>query len=152
MSIDPGQGFVAGSEVLVQLQQGTKIINRYGDPLGVADIDVGVPLMVDGVLDIAVDPDVLYAALIIIDTDAARLTTLRGTLGANPDGSCGLNLVTAEGDRSIRFDADTRAYLVSDSRSEQVDPGELPPGLSADVYGVPHTDGCFDAETIIAFQ
>ncbi|UCE77587.1 MAG: hypothetical protein JSU62_05255, partial [Gammaproteobacteria bacterium] len=79
-------------------------------------------------------------------------TTLRGTLGANPDGSCGFDLVTAEGDRSIRYDADTRAYLVSDSGSEQVAPGELPPGLSADVYGVPHSDGCFDAETIIAFQ
>jgi len=152
MSIDPGQGFVAGSEVAVQLQQGTKIINRHGEALGAGAIEPGIQMMVDGVLDISVEPDVLFAALIVINTDAARLDKLTGSLGANPDGSCGLNLVTDSSDRSIAYDADTRAYVVSDSASEQVAIAELPDGAAADVYGVEAIDGCFDAETIIAFQ
>ncbi len=152
MSIDPGQGFVAGSEVAVQLQQGTKIINRHGETLGAGAIEPGIQMMVDGVLDISVEPDVLFAALIVIDTDAARLDKLSGTLGANPDGSCGFNLATDSGDRSIRYDADTQAYVVSDSGSEQVSVDDLPDGAAADVYGEEGIDGCFDAETIIAFQ
>ena len=151
MSIDPGQGFVAGSEVAVQLQPGTKIINRHGEALGAA-IEPGIPMMVDGVLDISVEPDVLFAALIVIDTDAGRLDKLTGTLGANPDGSCGFNLVTDSGDRSIRYDAETRAYVVSDSGSDQVSVEDLPDGAVSDVYGEPAGDGCFDAETIIAFE
>ena len=152
MSIDSGQGFVAGSEVAVQLQQGTKIINRHGETLGAGAIEPGIQMMVDGVLDISVEPDVLFAALIVIDTDAARLDKLSGTLGANPDGSCGFNLATDSGDRSIRYDADTQAYVVSDSGSEQVSVDDLPDGAAADVYGEEGIDGCFDAETIIAFQ
>jgi hypothetical protein len=152
MSIDPGQGFVAGSEVAVQLQQGTKIINRQGDALGASAIEPGVQMMVDGVLDIAVEPDVLFAALIVIDTDAARLEKLTGTLGANPDANCGFTLETDGGDRSIGYDASTRAYVVSDSGSDQVSVDALPDGAVTDVYGEEAINGCFDAETIIAFQ
>ena len=152
MSIDPAQGFVAGSEVAVQLQRGTKIINRQGEALDAGAIEPGVQMMVDGVLDISVEPDVLFAALIVIDTDAARLDKLTGTLGANPDGSCGFNLATDSGDRSIRYDAGTRAYVVSDSGSDQVAVDALPDGAVTDVYGEEAIDGCFDAETIIAFQ
>ncbi len=156
MSIDPGQGFVAGSEVEVQLQRGTKIINRYGEPLSFDAIAPGVAMMVDGVLDLSVEPDALYAALIIIDTDAARLTKLTGILGDNPDGSCGLTLMTESGDRSMRYDDHTRAFIVhalgSSGGSEEVPVAALPSGLPADAYGVEASDGCFDAETIIAFD
>jgi hypothetical protein len=140
------------SEVVVQLQQGTKIINRFGEPLSVGDIDVGVSLMADGVLDMNVDPDVLYAALIVLDNDAARSSKLSGTLGTIPDGSCGLSLVTDSGDRSVSYDSSTRAYLVSGGGSQQLAVAALPEGFLADVYGVEAIDGCFDAETIIAFQ
>ena len=152
MSIDPGQGFVTGTDVEVQIQEGTLIINRFGETLDVSDIGLGVPMKVDGVLDISVEPDVLYAALIVIDTDTNRLTKLSGTLGANPDGGCGFNLVTAGGDRSISYNTYTRAYVVSTSGSEAVDVADLPSEVSADVFGVEASDGCFAAETIIAFQ
>jgi hypothetical protein len=152
MSIDPDQGFVADSEVSVQIQPRAKIINRRGEELDQDAIVPGVPMRVDGVLDIAVEPDILFAVLIVLDTDADRLDKLSGVLGANPDGSCGFNLVTGAGDRSIRYDSLTRAYVVSDSGSTQVDVEDLPPGLQADVYGEQADDGCFDAENVIAFD
>ena len=120
--------------------------------LGAGAIEPGIQMMVDGVLDIAVEPDVLFAALIVIDTDAARLEKLTGTLGANPDANCGFNLETDGGDRSIGYDAGTRAYVVSDSGSDQVSVDALPDGAVTDVYGEEAINGCFDAETIIAFQ
>ena len=140
------------SEVAVQLQEGSKIINRYGKVLGADDIAEGIPMMADGVLDRAEDPDVLFAALIVIDTDAARLARISGILGSNPDGSCGLSLMGDGGDRSIRYDAGTRAYVVSTSGSEEVPVADLRSNLAADVFGAEASDGCFNAETIIAFE
>jgi hypothetical protein len=140
------------SDVVVQLQEGSKIINRYGEMLSADDIAPGISMMVDGVLDSAVDPDVLFAALIVVDTDAARLTRISGTLGDNPDSSCGLTLMAGSGDRSIRYAANTRAYVVSASGSEEVSVADLQSGLAADVFGEEASDGCFSAETIIAFQ
>jgi hypothetical protein len=139
--------------VVVQVQSNTKIIDRSGEILDVGDIEAGVPLMVDGVLDISVNPQILYAALIVIDSDAAQTGKLSGALGAIPDGSCGLGLeTTASGDRSISYDAYTRAYLVSGGGSQQISVETLPEGFSADIYGVEGIDGCFDAETIVAFE
>ena len=140
------------SDVVVQLQEGSKIINRYGEVLSADDIAPGLPMMVDGVLDNAADPDVMSAALIVIDTDAARLTRISGTLGDNPDSSCGFTLMGDSGDRSIRYDANARAYVVSSSGSEEVSVTALRSGLAADVFGAEAVDGCFSAETIIAFE
>ncbi|MGW8310080.1 MAG: DUF4382 domain-containing protein [Thiogranum sp.] len=140
------------SEVVVQVQSNTQIVDRSGAILNVSDIEAGVPLMVDGVLDMNVNPQILYAALVVIDSNAAQTGKLSGTLGAIPDGSCGLGLKTASGDRSISYDAYTRAYLVSGSGSQQISVETLPEGFSADVYGMEDIDGCFDAETIVAFE
>ncbi|MGB5406944.1 MAG: hypothetical protein WBN43_09145, partial [Thiogranum sp.] len=96
--------------------------------------------------------DVMSAALIVIDTDAARLTRISGTLGDNPDSSCGFTLMGDSGDRSIRYDANARAYVVSSSGSEEVSVTALRSGLAADVFGAEAVDGCFSAETIIAFE
>jgi hypothetical protein len=139
-------------EAVVQLQEGTRIINRYGEQLGADDIAAGIPMMVDGVLDSAAEPDVVFAALIVVDTDAAWLTRISGTVGDNPDLSCGLTLMSDSGDRSIRYNANTRAYVVSASGSEEVSATDLQSGLVADVFGAEATDGCFSAETIIAFE
>ena len=156
MTIDPQQGFVAGSQVAVQLQNGTAIIDRSGEPLDGADITPGVPVRVDGVLDISGDPDVLNAALVMVDADALSQTVLSGTIGANPDGSCGLTLLTGSGDRGVRTTSATRAYLVtamaSAGGSVLIPVEELTGGQDADIYGQEDTDGCFVAETVIAYQ
>ena len=140
------------SNVVVQLQEGSKIINRYGRLLSADDIAPGIPMMADGMLDSAPDPDLLSASLIVIDIDAIRLKRINGTLGDNPDRSCGLTLMGGSGDRSIRYDASTRAYVVSASVSEEVSVADLRSGLAANVFGTEAIDGCFSAEIIIAFE
>jgi hypothetical protein len=105
-----------------------------------------------GVLDVGTDT--LFASLVLIDTSTS--TRLTGTVGTNPDGSCGFTLMTASGDRSIRTDAATGVFLVtatsSSGSSEQISVSQLPPGQEANVYGNEALDGCFDADTIIAFD
>ena len=103
-------------------------------------------------LDSAAEPDVLFAALLVVDTDATRLTRVSGILGDNPDGSCGFTVMSDIGDRGIRYDANTRAYAVSASGSEEVSIAALPSGLATDVFGTEANDGCFNAETVIVFE
>ena len=99
-----------------------------------------------------VDNDILYASLIVVDTDSS--TKLEGTVGANPDNSCGFTLITADGDRSVYTDSNTKAFLVTvtdlTGSSSPINVSELSPGQQADVYG-DYNNGCFDAHTIIAY-
>ncbi|MCO6413313.1 MAG: DUF4382 domain-containing protein, partial [Thiogranum sp.] len=137
-TIDPDQGFGVGTGIEVQLQDGTLIVDRYGVPLPVSAIGDGVIMTIDGVLDISEEPDVLYAALIVIDTEALTQVELNGTVLAYPDGSCGLGIATDSGDRSIDVTG-AAIYLVSSDgltgSSEPIDAADLEPGQEVDVYG-----------------
>lgn len=147
MDVDEGQGYTTPLTLNVQIQEGTILINRSGAIVSSSAINTGKLVAVRGVLDVATDT--LYASLIIVDTDSS--TQLVGTVGANPDGSCGFTLVTAEGDRSIATDSDTKAFLVVDGSSSPIDISELILDQAADVYGNENINGCFDAHTIIAY-
>jgi hypothetical protein len=152
MNVDPGQGLITPLELTIQLQEGTRLINRQGEVLDPSAIEVGTLVSVRGVLD--VDAAAVYASLVIIDTSSD--TRLTGTVGSNPDGSCGFALMTASGDRSIRTGSTTGVFLVNaaatGSESQQIGIGELGAGQTADVYGSQAVDGCFDADTIIVFD
>lgn len=156
MEIAPNQGFGSGTVVSVLIQDGTKIVNRRGKVLGPDDIDSGVAMRVDGVLDTTTDPDTLRAALIVLDMDAARQERISGTIGSNPDGSCGLTLMTDTGDISVKT-RNANAFLVTatdgNGSSEPIPVNDLVSGQTADMYGESDpSDGCFDAETIIAYE
>lgn len=151
MMIDPGQGLIAENGVVVQLQQGTKIINRQGVLLGLGAIQPDVAMMVNGVLDISDEPDVLYAAFVVIDVEGATLQRLSGPMGANPDNSCGLTVQTSTGDRSVDVSG-AHAFLVTDGSSSPADISTITGGQQVDIYGRARIDGCFDAELIIAFE
>jgi hypothetical protein len=151
LDVDPGQGLTTPLQLTVQLQDGTRLINRKGEALDSWAIQNGRLVSVRGVLDIGTDT--LLASLVLIDTDSS--TQLTGTVGSNPDGSCGFTLMTATGDRGIRTAATTGVFLVTatsgSGSSEQIGVGQLTSGQEADVYGSEASDGCFDADTIIAF-
>jgi len=148
MDVDPGQALTTPLILNVQIQDGTILINRQGEAVAAADIGIGNLVAVRGVLDVATDT--LYASLIIVDTDTS--TELTGTVGANPDGSCGFTLSTAGGDRSIATDIATNIYLVTGSSSGPIAVGDLTTGQQADVYGDENAGtGCFDAHTILAY-
>ena len=144
--IDPGQGLVTPLNLAVQIQKGTLLVNRKGQPVILANIVTGKLVSARGVLDVT--RDTLFASLIVIDTDAS--TQLTGSVGSNPDANCGFTLATSTGDRSISTDINTRIFLVSDGTSMPIDVSELTTGLQADVYGDEVLNGCFAAHTIIA--
>ena len=146
MDVDPGQGFTTPSTLNIQIQDGTLLINRKGSPVSIADIVTGKLVSVRGVLDTSIDT--LLASVIVVDTD--KSTRLTGIVGANPDNSCGFTLMTAAGDRSVRTDSNTRAYLVIDGSSSPISVSELRTGQQADAYGS-DSNGCFDAQTVIAY-
>jgi hypothetical protein len=147
MDVDPGQGLITPLNLIVQIQDGTLLINRKGQAVTAADIITGKLVSVRGVLDVS--QDTLFASVIVVDTDSS--TQLIGTVGANPDNSCGFTLMTATGDRSIHADSNTNAYLVVDGISKPIDVSALSTGQQADVYGSANVNGCFDAHTIIAY-
>jgi hypothetical protein len=148
MDVAPGQGLVTPLNLTVQLQKGTLLIDRKGNPVDSTAIYNGKLVSVRGILDVT--KDILFASVVVVDTDSS--TMLSGTVGANPDGSCGFTLMTAGGDRSIFTDSSTRTFMVKDGASMPIDVSELTPGQRADVYGNSDaSSGCFDAHTIIAF-
>jgi hypothetical protein len=147
MDVEPGQGLITPLSLNIQIQQGTLLINRKGQPVTTDDIVTGKLVSARGVLD--VNNDTLFASVIVVDTDSS--TQLTGTVGANPDSICGFTLMTATGDRSIHTDSNTKAFLVVNGTSSQIDVSALSTGQQADVYGIANINGCFDAHTIIAY-
>lgn len=146
MDVAPGQGLVTPLNLTVQIQKSTLLINRKGIPVDSTAIDSGKLVSVRGVLDVT--KDILFASVVVVDTDGS--TQLTGTVGANPDASCGFTLMTASGDRSIHTDVNTKIFLVTAGASTPINVSELKPGQQADVYGN-YSSSCFDAHTIIAF-
>lgn len=152
LDVAPGQGLTTPVQLAVQLQNGTRVINRKGELLDAAAIQAGSAVKVRGVLDTGTDT--LFASLVLIDTDS--ISRLTGTIGSNPDGSCGFTLQTGGGDRSIRSSSGTAVFLVSATSNglttEAISVSQLLPGQEANVYGSAALDGCFDADTVIAFS
>ena len=146
MDVDPGQGYTTPLNLSVQIQGGTLLIDRKGNPVASIDIDTGNLVNVRGVIDFG--NKILFASLIVVDTDSS--TQLTGTVGANPDNSCGFTLMTAGGDRSIATDSNTKAFLVVDNSSSPINVSDLTAGQQADVYGNSGTS-CFDVDTIIVY-
>jgi hypothetical protein len=147
VDIDPGQGLITPLNLNVQIQDGTLLTNREGVAVDINDIVTGEPVSARGVLD--VNRDTLFASYIVLDTDSS--TRLTGTVGANPDTTCGFTLMTATGDTSVHTDSNTNAYLVVNGISNPISVSELSTGQQADVYGYANVSGCFDAHTIIAY-
>ena len=150
MDVAPGQGLITPLNLNVQIQDGTMIINRQGSPVDSNDIDTGKLVNVRGVLD--VDNKTLLASLIVVDTDSS--TKLVGTVGDNPDNSCGFTLMTASGDRSVATNNNTKVFMVTatdlNGSSNPINVSELSAGQQTDVYGN-NANGCFEAHTIIAY-
>lgn len=151
MDVDPGQGLTTPLTLTVQIQDGTRLIDRKGNTVDRADIQNGRLVSARGVLD--VNANTLFASLIVVDTDTS--TRLTGTVGANPDSSCGFTLTDNQlGDISVHTDSSTQIFLVTETStsgsSRPIDVEDLEPGQQADIYGN-FVNGCFEADTIIAY-
>ena len=149
MDVAPGQGLTTPLILTVQIQEGTLLIDRKGNPVKITEINAGNLVNVRGVLD--VNTDTLFATVIVVDTDNSEQLT--GKIAANPDGVCGFTITDeVVGDRSVATDSNTKAFLVVDGSSSPISVSELYASQSADVYGSSNSaTSCFDAHTIIAY-
>ena len=149
MDVAPGQGLTTPLILTVQIQDGTLLIDRKGNPVKITEIYNGKLVSVRGVLD--VNTDTLFASVILVDTDSSEQLT--GIIGLNPDGNCGFTITDdVVGDRSVATDSNTKVFLVIDGNSSPINVSELYAGQSADVYGISNSaTSCFDAHTIIAY-
>lgn len=148
--IDPGQGFVTGQHIDVQLLPDTRIFSRKGQELDFSVIEVGTKATVDGVLMLSnTTPDTLNAALVVLDVSSTtQLTGEIGTLQAAT-----LTLLTDDGDRCVAFDDDTDVFMVTllddGSLATRITVADLENGQKIDVFGAEGTSGCFVAQNII---
>lgn len=144
------------TDVTVQLQATTAIIDPTGKRLGPDLIDEGVPVSVDAVPAASADDDnLLLAALVIVDLNDAGIDPIRGVISIIPDGVCGFSVLPSDGssDLSIRTSEDTLILkITSSTSSELVKVGDLTDAVTVDLYGSIATDGCFDAGAVIVFE
>ena len=152
--LDSGQGFVEDTVVTTQLYESTPIVTREGEYLNRTVIQDGTDMTVDGVLSLSnEEPDLLRAALLIVDFDDEAEDLLRGVV-ADVDPNAGILYLTVDGvERCV--DADEADIFVVETDEDQflsvrVELGDLIPGQRADVFGQERFESCFDAETIIA--
>jgi hypothetical protein len=152
--LDAGQGFAADTVVTTQLFESTPIVTRRGGYLDRTVIQDGTDMTVDGVLSLSnEDPDLLRAALLIVDLDEEAEDLLRGVV-ADVDPDAGTLLLTVDGIERCVDAAEADIFVVESDEdqfiSERAELADLIPGQRADVFGQDRFDGCFDAETIIA--
>jgi hypothetical protein len=152
--LDAGQGFAADTVVTTQLFESTPIVTRRGGYLDRTVIQDGTDMTVDGVLSLSnEDPDLLRAALLIVDLDEEAEDLLRGVV-ADVDPDAGTLLLTVDGVERCVDAGEADIFVVESDEdqfiSERAELADLIPGQRADVFGQDRFDGCFDAETIIA--
>jgi hypothetical protein len=148
MEVDSGEGISTDGDLPVALQpapaggNGTKILNRRGDPLTTDAIIPPRTVMVDGVLILPEsDPDYLNSALVIVDTsDAIPAEMANGTIVRLGENGFLLEAGTfpcedGTGSFNASFDAETVVYLASSSGSGFVDTASLAVGQKVDING-----------------
>ena len=155
-AVDDGQGFDMDTILLVQVQQGTGIFSRAGEPLEQADIQPDVAAEIDGVIvpDMDDGNDSFKAALIVLDVADVEETMLTGEIMTADAENGSLVLATDAGDRCVNVEDTTDIISITNdddggSLTEPTDFDALQPGVRADVYGTPETDGCLSASSII---
>ena len=144
-----------GAVVKVQLQEGTKIIGKDGE-LDSSALAIAQNIEVEGVIvkpTVAGDPDVIRAALIIID-DGIHDDKLSGTV-APPLESTNMTFTvsTSTGDRCVDLDNESNIILIA----EKTDGTEIKIGTftdlaidqSVDTYGQQGVGGCFESSEVV---
>ena len=144
-----------GAVVTVQLQEGTKIIGQDGE-LDRGAIVISQKIEVEGVIvepDVAGDPDLMRAALILIDNGLYD-DKLSGTIAPPLESSSmSFTLSTGTGDLCVDLDANSLIIFVSENADgTEVKIGsfaDLEEKQSADAYGQPGTGGCLQASEVV---
>jgi hypothetical protein len=150
-------------ELVIQLQDATRLYERDGSPLTPDVIEPGLPAAAFGVLFFSSeDPAYLKAVVVILDLEAEEPEPLRGEIISDDcvvpgddsalPGLCQLEVETDENEvETVCVFEKTFILLIEDEQSHHIDASELTQGDSVDVYGRPIQDACFGAGVIVAF-
>lgn len=151
----PGQGFQTGTVIATELFASTRIFTNEGVEVDLLSIDQGVEAIVDGVIALGAPgtPDVLRAALIVLDLDvAAGSEVLRGDITSVDPMGGSLQLLVGTNDRCIDTSG-ADIFLISTTSGFVSQPGsldDLNAGMRTDVYGNEGVGGCFIATDVLA--
>lgn len=171
LEFEPPQGILQGTVVPVDLQPGTKLYSRAGDPIGFADFEIGLSALVDGVLVIG-DEDFIRSSVVWLDLDADQTLfeglVYTGSEGLGDTGSVNVEdrtftLVPSDssmsGDRIVRVVPDAVILLVMDDGDPETpltneritleEMAALGGVYEADVYGQEGIDGSIISDRII---
>ena len=151
MELAPDQAISVDGVLPIALQptdrlvNGTRIMNRYGDPLKTSDIIVPRPVMADCVLMVQSgdDPDYCNSALVIVyDIAIMDGDTATGIIAEEP-GPDSLRLRAdsfpcedGTGEFVVSFDSETIVYISTSSKGEWGDTGDLSLDQDVDIRGV----------------
>ncbi len=143
------------TEVPVQLGEESRLFDRRGEPVAPETIVPGTRLHLLGRTEQTGDGGMLLQAFIgFVQYDSTVTEPLTGIIGSFETGVSGFILVTANGDYCVDLDEDMGVYLITNTDggfiSEQITRFELQEGQEVDVYGHESSDGCLEAETILA--
>jgi hypothetical protein len=150
-------------ELIIQLQNGTRLYERDGSPLTPDSIEPDLPTAAFGVLFFSSeDPAYLKTVVVILDLEAEEPEPLRGEIVSDGcvssagdtrlPGICQMKIETDD-DAIVPVCVFERTFilLIEGEQSNEIDASELMMGDSVDVYGRPIADTCFGAGVIVAF-
>ncbi len=156
LALEPGQNLGTDERVLAtQLFGLTRVFSKDGTELDSTAIVAGAAVLADGVLVISeTDPDILRAALLILDLEAGdEEEVLRGEIVSVNFDAGTFQMLVGEMERCVNTNG-ADIFLVSNAggfAAERVGLGDLEPMQSVDVFGTGDDDsGCFVATDILA--
>ena len=157
LEVHEAGNLAAGALMRIQLQEGTKIFSKQGEKYDSTAIVPNLEATADGVLVASTTgaPDLLKSALIVLDMHANAASTLSGEIGTIDIDGGSFVLLTSEGDRCVTTTPETGIVVVVESEdgftNTPIAFEELAMSMNVDVTGHEGVDGCFVAETIVAY-
>jgi hypothetical protein len=160
LELYPPQGILNGTIVPVDLQSGTKLYSRVGDPIGINDFALGLYAHTEGVLVIGTQ-DYIKPAVVWLDLDANELlyngsvdpasvdlTTRSFTLMPTSASMPSDRVVVLTNDAVILV-VSNNGSVMSNTRISLADMAALTGVYDAEVYGVEQSDGTILSDRVI---
>ena len=157
LEVGPGEPFVEGTTLAVQLQQGTLLFSWPGFPLEPEDVEPGLRARVVGVLQLSdVEPDRINAAWVRLQFVPPDREVLRGVIDEVSANGARLVLATDAGSECVDVGVAAEVIRITagpeGSASERIPRGALVAGVEADVTALEVPGRCWLAQTVITFE
>lgn len=159
MLLNDGQGFTKDTILEVLLASGTRFYSTKGEQLDRSHIKEGVALSVAGVIRLSsVDPDLINAIMIMLDTEAGiEKMKVEGIISnLDPDHRTFDVKKPDDGMVCVAVPDDAHIILIikneedTEYSTEVIEIKDLMNGQDVDVFGIRNSDNCITARVILA--